>query len=75
MSKQTLGVKDVVLIPKEEAKALMRQLRLRPWQLPWIRASDPLAKAVGAKPGDVLKIVRDSPTAGEAVVYRLVVPG
>lgn len=75
MSKQTLGVKDVILIPKEEAKALMRQLRLRPWQLPWIRASDPLAKSVGAKPGDVLKIVRDSPTAGEAVVYRLVVPG
>ncbi|ABO09505.1 DNA-directed RNA polymerase subunit H [Pyrobaculum calidifontis] len=75
MSKQTLGVRDVILIPKEEAKALMRQLRLRPWQLPWIRASDPLAKSVGAKPGDVLKIVRDSPTAGEAVVYRLVVPG
>jgi len=75
VSKQTLGVKDVTLIPKEEAKALMRQLRLRPWQLPWIRASDPLAKSVGAKPGDVLKIVRDSPTAGEAVVYRLVVPG
>jgi len=75
VSKQTLGIRDVILIPKEEAKALMRQLRLRPWQLPWIRASDPLAKSVGAKPGDVLKIVRDSPTAGEAVVYRLVVPG
>jgi len=75
VSKQTLGVRDVILIPKEEAKALMRQRRLRPWQLPWIRASDPLAKSVGAKPGDVLKIVRDSPTAGEAVVYRLVVPG
>jgi len=75
MSKQTLGVKNVILIPKEEAKALMRQLRLRPWQLPWIRASDPLAKSVGAKPGDVLKIIRDSPTAGEAVIYRLVVPG
>jgi len=75
MSKQTLGVEDVVLIPKEEAKALMRQLRLRPWQLPWIRTSDPLAKSVGAKPGDVLKIIRDSPIASEAVVYRLVVPG
>jgi len=75
VSKQTLGVRNVILIPKEEAKALMRQLRLRPWQLPWIKSSDPLAKSVGAKPGDVLKIVRDSPTAGEAVVYRLVVPG
>ncbi|ABL87882.1 DNA-directed RNA polymerase, subunit H [Pyrobaculum islandicum DSM 4184] len=75
MSKASLGVKEVVKIPKEEAKELLKQLRLKPWQLPWIRSSDPLAQSIGAKPGDVLKIVRESPTAGEFVVYRLVVPG
>ncbi len=37
--------------------------------------NDPLAQSAGAKPGDILKIVRESPTAGETVVYRLVVPG
>jgi DNA-directed RNA polymerase subunit H len=71
----TLGVKEVAVVPKEEARELLRRLRLRPWQLPWIRSSDPLVQLAGAKPGDVLKIVRESPTAGEAVAYRLVVPG
>ncbi|ABP51864.1 MULTISPECIES: DNA-directed RNA polymerase subunit H [Pyrobaculum] len=75
MSRVSLGVREVSVIPKEEAKELLKRLRIRPWQLPWIRSSDPLAKLVDAKPGDVLKIVRESPTAGEFVVYRLVVPG
>ncbi|MEM0463319.1 DNA-directed RNA polymerase subunit H [Pyrobaculum sp.] len=75
MSRVSLGVREVSVIPKEEAKDLLKRLRIRPWQLPWIRSSDPLAKLVDAKPGDVLKIVRESPTAGEFVVYRLVVPG
>lgn len=75
MSRVSLGVREVTVIPKEEAKELLKRLRIRPWQLPWIKSSDPLAKLVDAKPGDVLKIVRESPTAGEFVVYRLVVPG
>ena len=75
VSRASLGVKGVAVIPKEEAKELFRRLRLRPWQLPWIRASDPLAQSVGARPGDVLKVVRESPTAGEFITYRLVVPG
>ncbi|MFN3803736.1 MAG: DNA-directed RNA polymerase subunit H [Pyrobaculum sp.] len=75
MSRALLGVKEVVVIPKEEAKILLRQLRLKPWQLPWIRSRDPLVQSVGAKPGDVVKIVRESPTAGESVIYRLVIPG
>jgi DNA-directed RNA polymerase subunit H len=75
VSRITLGVREVAVIPKEEAKELLKRLRVKPWQLPWIRSSDPLAQLAGAKPGDVLKIVRESPTAGEAVVYRLVVPG
>ncbi|MEM1836513.1 MAG: DNA-directed RNA polymerase subunit H [Pyrobaculum sp.] len=75
MSKPSFGVKEVVKLSKEEARALLRELRLRPWQLPWIRSRDPLVNLVGAKPGDIIKIVRESPTVGEIVVYRLVVPG
>ena len=63
-----------ILLTKEEKKQLLEQLKIRPEQLPWIRASDPVAKLIGAKPGDVVKIIRKSPTAGETVAYRFVVP-
>ncbi|MEM0217283.1 MAG: DNA-directed RNA polymerase subunit H [Candidatus Nezhaarchaeales archaeon] len=63
-----------ILLTKEERKQLLEQLKIRPEQLPWIRASDPVAKLIGAKPGDIVKIIRKSPTAGEAIAYRFVVP-
>jgi len=63
------------VVPVEEAAEILRRLGVKPEQLPWIRASDPAARAIGAKPGDIVKIVRKSPTAGEIVVYRYVVPG
>ena len=63
------------IVPKDEAKRILKQMNAAPWQIPWIRASDPLVRIIGAKPGDVIKIVRKSPTAGEVVVYRIVVPG
>lgn len=66
---------DAKVLTKEEVRELTKQLGLSLRLLPWIRASDPLAKALGAKPGDVIKIVRKSQVAGKAVVYRVVVPG
>lgn len=63
-----------ILLTKEEKKQLLKQLKIQPEQLPWIRASDPVAKLIGAKPGDIVKIIRKSPTAGETVAYRFVVP-
>ncbi|NPA96828.1 MAG: DNA-directed RNA polymerase subunit H [Crenarchaeota archaeon] len=68
------------LVPKhevvspEEAVEILRRFGIRPEQLPWIRSSDPVARAIGAKPGDIVKIIRKSPTGGEVVVYRYVVP-
>lgn len=63
------------IVPKEEVKKILKQLNAMPWQLPWIRASDPLARSLGAKPGNVIKIYRKSVTAGEIIVYRYVIPG
>jgi|UniRef100_A0A7J2U244 DNA-directed RNA polymerase subunit H len=69
------------LVPKheilsiDEGVRILREYGIKPEQLPWLRASDPAAKAIGAKPGDIVRIVRRSPTGGEVTVYRYVVPG
>lgn len=42
-------------------------------QLPKIHINDPAAKEIGAKVGDIIKIVRRSPTAKQSVFYRLVI--
>ena len=68
-----------VLVPKhellseEEAKDVLEQYHIKKFQLPAIKASDPAAKAIGAKPGRIVKIYRESPTAGLHIVYRVVI--
>lgn len=76
-----INVLEHELVPKhevlstEEVVKLLRNLGIRPEQLPWIRASDPVARELGVKPGDIVRIVRKSPTAGESIAYRFVVSG
>jgi DNA-directed RNA polymerase subunit H len=61
------------IVPPEEAIQLLKRLGIEPWQLPWMSMDDPVAKAIGAKPGDIVRIIRKSPTAGVFVAYRYVV--
>ncbi len=63
-----------VLSPEEAARVL-EELGVKPTQLPYMLASDPVAVRIGARPGDIVKITRKSPTAGESVAYRYVVVG
>lgn len=62
-----------VILKKEEVEELLKRYSVKPYQLPYIRETDPAAKAIGAKKGDIVKIIRRSSTAGEVVVYRYVV--
>ncbi len=62
-----------IILSKKEVGELLERYHIKPYQLPYIRASDPAAVTIEAKPGDILKIVRRSSTAGEVVVYRYVV--
>jgi DNA-directed RNA polymerase subunit H len=77
----SFNIFDHEFVPKheiltfEEREKVLAKYRVKPYQLPRIKASDPAAKAIGAKPGDLLRIIRESPTAGRCVAYRYVVEG
>jgi DNA-directed RNA polymerase subunit H (RpoH/RPB5) len=59
------------LLAQDEVAELLRALMLKSRaQLPSILRSDPMARYVGCFPGDVVRILRPSPTAGESVAYR-----
>jgi DNA-directed RNA polymerase subunit H len=56
-----------------EISSLLSTYHLTREQLPKIYHDDPSVKAIKAKPADVIRIVRESPTAGRAESYRLVI--
>ncbi len=66
-------VPDHILLNEDEAQELLNKYGITRGQLPKIKSSDVVVKQVGANPGDVLKIIRKSLTAGRAVSYRLVI--
>jgi DNA-directed RNA polymerase subunit H len=61
------------IVPKREAEELLGRLHIKAHQLPYLAADDPAARQIGAKPWDIVKVTRLSPTAGEVVVYRYVI--
>lgn len=71
--KHKLVPKHEVVSP-EDAEELLKKYRVKAHQLPRIKASDVAVIAVDGEPGDIIKITRDSPTAGKHVSYRFVVP-
>ncbi|MGA3289408.1 MAG: DNA-directed RNA polymerase subunit H [Candidatus Bathyarchaeia archaeon] len=61
------------ILNEKEKNHLLAQYKVKPYQMPQIESGDPAVKAIGAKPGDILKITRKSATAGEHITYRYVV--
>jgi len=66
-------VPEHVILNEEEKKQVFEKYKIKAENLPKILTSDPVAKAIGAKEGDVLKIIRKSKTAGSSLYYRIVV--
>ncbi|HEY7506515.1 MAG TPA: DNA-directed RNA polymerase subunit H [Nitrososphaera sp.] len=63
------------ILPRKEAEEMMKKYNAKPSQLPYIMSSDKGIEDLDVRPGDVIKITRKSPTAGESVYYRYVVEG
>ena len=66
-------VPDHRIMAEEEIGELLSTYHLSLEQLPKIFHDDPAVKTVKAKPGNVIRIIRSSQTAGRAESYRLVV--
>jgi len=61
------------ILTEKEKTQLLEKYKVKPYQIPQIKSTDPAVKAIGAKPGDILRIIRKSSTAGRHVSYRYVV--
>jgi DNA-directed RNA polymerase subunit H len=66
-------VSEHVIVEEKEKKELLEKLKIKTINLPKILTNDPVVKTIGAKEGDVLKIIRKSATAGTSTYYRIVV--
>ena len=61
------------IIPAEKAQEILAKYGADAKKLPQILREDPMVEEIGAKKGDMIKITRDSPTAGKTTYYRIVV--
>jgi DNA-directed RNA polymerase subunit H len=77
--KEKILIPDHIYVPKheiinkDEAEKVLETYHTKPTEMPLIYVSDPAIRGLGVKPGDMIKITRKSPTAGESIYYRYVV--
>ncbi len=64
------------IVPQEYHKELMDSLYITSKsKFPEIKFHiDPIARCIGAVPGDIIKITRPSQSAGESIIYRVCAP-
>ena len=72
VDKHTLTPKHLKIGEKEKAQ-IFEKYHVSSKEMPKILKTDSAIKEMDAKPGDVIKIARKSPTAGESIFYRVVV--
>ncbi len=71
VDKHTLTPKHVKISDREKAQ-LLEKYHVTSKEMPKILKTDAAIREIEAKPGDIIKIIRKSPTAGESFFYRVV---
>jgi DNA-directed RNA polymerase subunit H len=61
------------IVSRKEAEEVLKKYNAKPSQLPYILIEDKGLEGLDVRPGDIVKITRKSPTAGQSVYYRYVV--
>ncbi|MEK6942773.1 MAG: DNA-directed RNA polymerase subunit H [Nanoarchaeota archaeon] len=72
VDKHTLTPKHSKLSEKEKSN-LFEKYHVTSKEMPKMFKTDSAIKDLDTKPGDVIKITRKSPTAGESIFYRVVI--
>ena len=76
VKKSKIIIKKHILIPKhvklsvKEKEELFKRYSVSLKELPKIVKDDPAIASLNAKEGDIIKIIRESPTAGKTEFYR-----
>lgn len=74
-----IRIQDHILVPKhiklsvEKTEALLKQYNISKKQLPKIKKNDAAIASLDANLGDIIEIIRESPTVGKSYFYRVVV--
>ena len=77
-SETKFNIQKHMLVPKheimteEEISSEFRDVDYDFKNVPKIKVYDPVVLAIGARKGDILRITRESQTAGVFVTYRIV---
>jgi DNA-directed RNA polymerase subunit H len=72
LTEHELVPKHTIITEKEE-KEILKKYNIKPDRLPKILNTDPVVVSIGAKPGQIIRVERESQTARKAVAYRIVV--
>ena len=76
---EQLDVSNHILVPKHdkcsetEKKTLLKKYNVEIKDLPKISINDAAIADMNLQPGDIVKITRDSATAGTTIFYRVVI--